>query len=73
MSSNDVGLLLQEHVIPLGDAQSHIPGAPSKSSIDRYAKSGKLESFRAGGRRFTSAQACERFVQRCNLRECAAV
>jgi len=71
--SNDVGLLLQEHVIPIDEARNHIPGCPSRASLDRYVRAEKLESFRAGGKRFTSAQACERFVQRCNIRECAAV
>jgi len=61
---SDVSVLLREHVIPLDVAAHHIPGHPSRTSLNRYAKAGILETFLASGRRFTSAQACERAIQR---------
>jgi len=70
---SDVSRLLNEHVIPIDAASFHLHGTPSRPTLNRYMRSGQLESFLCGGRRFTTSEACERFIARCNAKECCAV
>ena len=55
-----------EQIIPLAQAVHHIPHRPSYGSIKRYVRIGALDSFRSGGRRHTSVEACHRFLESCN-------
>lgn len=58
----------REMVIPIRDAPRHFPGRPNISTIYRWLLQPKhpLESFVVGGRRFTSVEACQRFIERSN-------
>jgi Protein of unknown function (DUF1580) len=60
-----VEALLKETVISLSAAREHIPGRPSRSSIQRFISrsTGRLETFWAGGRRYTTIEACHRFCE----------
>ncbi|MFN9433711.1 MAG: DUF1580 domain-containing protein [Planctomycetota bacterium] len=57
-----------ETVFPVSEAPQHIPGRPSKGSCWRWVLQGvggiKLESILIGGKRFTSHEAIQRFVDR---------
>ncbi len=65
--------LSTETVFPVTDAPKHIPGRPSQASVWRWVLQGvggiKLESILVGGKRFTSAEAIQRF---CDKRTSAA-
>ena len=65
--------LSSESVIPIAKARLHIPGNPVFSTVWKYYKRGELESFMAGGRRFTSVEACHRFVEKSNARNSTVV
>jgi hypothetical protein len=60
--------LLTETIFPVSEAPKHIPGRPSKASCWRWVLQGvggvKLESAVIGGKRFTSHEAIQRFVDR---------
>lgn len=57
-----------EELIPFPDAPSHIPGRPHIATVHRWRLSGargvKLDSILVGGKRFTSIEAIERFIER---------
>jgi hypothetical protein len=57
-----------ERLVAINQAHQHVPGRPHKSTIFRWALHGvrgqKLDSLIAGGRRFTSIEAIERFCSR---------
>jgi hypothetical protein len=60
--------VLEEDVVPLEDAKKLLPGRPDRSTIYRWALGSgsygvKLESAKVGRKRFTSAQAIQRFVE----------
>ena len=65
--------LSTETVFPVTEAPKHIPGRPSQASVWRWVLHGvggvKLESILIGGKRFTSAEAIQRF---CDRRTAAA-
>jgi Protein of unknown function (DUF1580) len=59
--------LTRESPIPLSHARSHIPGRPHISTLHRWSqgpgvRGRKLETFLAGGRRFTTLEAIQRFL-----------
>jgi hypothetical protein len=60
--------LLTETIFPVSEAPEYIPGHPSKGSCWRWVLKGvggvKLESAVIGGKRFTSHEAIQRFVDR---------
>ena len=66
--------LLREHVIPLSQSKSKLPGGPSKSTVSRWAKHGvkgkksgkaiKLEVVYIGTTPYTSIEAFERWSER---------
>ena len=60
--------LSTETVFPVSEAPKHIPGRPSQGSCWRWVLQGvggiKLESILIGGKRFTSHEAIQRFVDR---------
>lgn len=55
-----------ENMIPFPDAPKHIPGRPHIATVNRFRLRGshgvKLETVKVGGRRFTSLEAIQRFV-----------
>jgi hypothetical protein len=57
-----------ERLILLSAAAAYIPGRPHSSTLFRWWRDGsrgiKLESLLVGGRRYTSVEAIERFIQR---------
>ena len=57
----------EQHLF-LGDAPKFIPGRPDKSTVYRWAMRpmNRLETFRVGGRLFTTREAIARFISNCN-------
>ena len=57
-----------EEILSLSHAARSLPGHPHVSTIHRWRLRGvqgvKLETFRIGGRRFTTLEALERFSAR---------
>ena len=58
-----------EQLVILTKAPSHIPGRPHLATVYRWFQKGvrggvKLETALVGGRRFTSVEAIQRFVER---------
>ena len=57
-----------ETLISFGEASASLPGRPNLSTLHRWRVKGirsvKLESCLYGGRRMTSAEALQRFVNR---------
>ena len=55
-----------EDLIPIYEARSEFPQKPSTATLWRWMLKGvrgaKLDSIRIGGRRFTSKEACLRFI-----------
>lgn len=62
-----------EELIPFQQAGRRIPGNPSVCALHRWRLSGvrgaKLESLLCGGKRFTSAEAIQRFIAAQNKDE----
>ena len=66
--------LLREHVVPLSQSKTKLPGNPSESSVRRWAKRGvkgknsgtvhKLEVCYIGSTMYTSIEASERWSER---------
>ena len=61
--------LTDETVVPINQSPKHYPyGRPNLSTVYRHFRRGcrgaRLETFVAGGRRFTTIEAIARFVQR---------
>ena len=59
-----------EQLIPLNQARNHLPGRPSLPSLHRFATSGGrggavLATIVCGHRRYTSIEACQRFLADC--------
>jgi len=58
--------ILSERVIPISEAPQHVPGRPHTATIWRWYQRGisgvKLETFLAGGKRFTTIEAIQRFI-----------
>jgi hypothetical protein len=56
-----------EQLVPISQAHQHVPGRPHKSTLWRWILKGvrgqRLETVVAGGRRFTSVEAIERFCR----------
>ena len=57
--------ILSETVIPFEDASEHLPGRPTRPTLNRWAELGKLGFVRVGSRKFTSVEECRRFIDRC--------
>ena len=59
--------IANENVVSIAEAPQHIPGRPSLATVWRWVlngtRAGKLESFRVGGRRFTSLESIQRFAE----------
>lgn len=59
--------ILSEDVIRLEDAKKVLPGRPDRATLYRWALKGaegvKLATVKCGRGRFTSKQACQRFVE----------
>jgi len=57
-----------ERVVPIGQAPRHFPGRPNQSTVYRWLSKGvrgaTLETVVVGGKRFTSVEAIERFVEK---------
>ncbi len=69
--------LTSETVIPISQAPKYYPyGRPNLSTVYRHFRSGcrgaRLESFVAGGRRFTTVEAIGRFVERTTANSAGA-
>ncbi len=62
--------IFNEQVISLPEARARLPRRPNMSTIFRWQLNGvrgiRLETFLQGGRRYTSVEALERFLQRIN-------
>jgi hypothetical protein len=62
--------LLKEQLISIRDASALIPGSPHISTIWRWilrgVKGHRLESISVGGRRFTSKESVNRFLESLN-------
>lgn len=62
--------LSSETILTLTQAAKSLPGRPHVSSLWRWHSRGcrniKLETIVIAGRRFTSAQALQRFADRCS-------
>jgi len=66
--------LLREHLIPISQSKTKLPGGPSESSARRWAKRGvkgrksgavhKLEIVYIGSTMYTSIEAFERWSER---------
>lgn len=66
--------LLREHVIPISQSKSKLPGNPSKSTVSRWVKDGvkgkksgeviKLEVVYIGTTPYTSLEAFERWSEK---------
>ena len=60
--------ILSENTVTLTEAAKLIPGRPHSSTLWRWHQHGsrgiKLETAVIGGRRFTSREAIERFIER---------
>ncbi len=65
----------KENLISIREARHQFPHRPSISTIWRWipkgVKGAVLESIRIGGRRFTSVEACQRFIDAtsCNNKQ----
>lgn len=57
-----------EEFIPLKEASQHIPGRPHLATVYRWVNRRKspLETFKVGGRVFTTKEAIHRFIQNCS-------
>ena len=59
--------ITSESLISLKEACASLPGRPHISTIWRWIQRGidgiRLETVKVGGKRFTSAEALERFIQ----------
>ncbi len=60
-----------EDYIPVGQANQHIPGRPSRETIWRWINRGvrgghRLETLLVGGRRFTTHEMIADFIERQN-------
>jgi len=58
-----------ETIIPWGMASNYLPGQPCPGTLRRWMKGVhgvQLETIKVGGRRFTSVEACERFIAASN-------
>jgi hypothetical protein len=59
-----------ESLMSLDAAREAVPCRPAASTVWRWAREGvrgvTLETVRVGGRRFTSAEAVRRFIDRLN-------
>ena len=66
--------IANEQVLTLAEAAARCPGRPNLSTVWRWCLRGargvKLESFMRGGRRFTTAQSLDRFIEACNATPC---
>ena len=55
-----------ENVIPIKDAPKHTPGRPHIATVNRWhirgARGVRLETILVGGKRFTSIEAIQRFI-----------
>ena len=66
--------LLKEHIVPVSQSKTKLPGTPAESSVRRWAKRGvkgkkrgevhKLEICYIGSTMYTSQEADERFSER---------
>jgi hypothetical protein len=61
-----------ESLVPITDAHGIIPGRPHLATVYRWWQKGvrggiKLETALVGGRRFTSREAVQRFVERLSV------
>ena len=57
-------ICLEENLIRINEVPKHVPGRPDVSTVYRWLNQGKLESLMIGGRRWTSTEAIQRFVNR---------
>ena len=55
---------LNENLIRIAEVPKHLPGRPDVSTVYRWLNQGRLESLMIGGRRWTSTEAIQRFVNR---------
>lgn len=65
----DIG---NERAIPLTKSPKHFPGEPHVSTVFRWALRAddrRLETFKCGGKRFTTIEAIERFIARCSAND----
>ena len=64
MSSIDIR---NEELVAIAKAPAFIPGRPGRATVWRWVLTGvrgrKLETILVGGRRFTSREAIERFIE----------
>jgi Protein of unknown function (DUF1580) len=72
--------IANEHLCRLVDAPMEIPSKPHISTVVRWTRQGvkgvRLETVVIGGRRFTSLEAIQRFIQArnvCDVHEASCV
>lgn len=57
-----------ETIVPFSQTPKHVPGRPHISTCHRFRTRGSygiyLETFKVGGRRYTSIEAIGRFIER---------
>lgn len=61
--------IANEQAIPLTKSPEHFPGTPHLSTVFRWANlpaGRRLETFKCGGKRFTTLASIERFITRCS-------
>lgn len=56
-----------ENIIPIPEVPAHVPSRPHIATVWRWMQRGvrgvKLETILIGGKRFTSAEAIQRFIE----------
>lgn len=67
--------IANETHLPIKHAPKHIPGRPDISTVYRWMlrRHNPLESFRVGGRTFTTLEAIGRIIAACNESECVVI
>ncbi len=58
-----------DEMLTLREATTRIPGRPHISTVFRWTADRKLDSIKVGGRRWTSAEAIDLFIDKCNGQE----
>ncbi len=55
-----------DELLTLNEAAKRVPGKPHVSTLFRWTATGKLDSIKVGGKRFTSVQSIRLFIEKCS-------